>query len=179
MNAIGFAGYSGSGKTRLIEGVIPALTQKGLKVSVLKHAHHSFDIDQAGKDSYRHRQAGASEIMLVSEKRWVLMHEARGDAEPSMQEMLARFSDCDLVLVEGYKFGQLPKIEVDRGDFSIMNTLSSIFVQDSRVIALATDRADHMRALTPLPLLDLNQPQDVAAFIVDYFGLLPNPTVLA
>jgi molybdopterin-guanine dinucleotide biosynthesis adapter protein len=116
MNAIGFAGYSGSGKTRLIEGVIPILTQMGLRVSVLKHAHHSFDIDQSGKDSYRHRQAGASEIMLVSEKRWVLMHEARGETEPSMQDMLARFSDCDLVLVEGYKFGQLPKIEVDRGD---------------------------------------------------------------
>jgi molybdopterin-guanine dinucleotide biosynthesis adapter protein len=179
MNAIGFAGYSGSGKTSLIEQVIPALTQRGLRVSVLKHAHHSFDIDQPGKDSFRHREAGASEVMLVSEKRWVIMHEARGAAEPSMEEMLARFEDCDVVLVEGYKFGALPKIEVYRSDFSKENKTEPMFKKDRNIVALATDAPELFQGQTALPLLDLNHPEDVAAFIVSYFGWSQATTLLA
>jgi molybdopterin-guanine dinucleotide biosynthesis adapter protein len=179
MNAIGFAGYSGSGKTSLIEQVIPALTARGLRVSVLKHAHHSFDIDQPGKDSFRHREAGASEVMLVSEKRWVIMHEARGRAEPTMEEMLARFEDCDLVLVEGYKFGALPKIEVYRGQFSEEKKTAPMFRGDQQIVAIATDSAELLRTQTQLPLLDLNHPEDVAAFIVQYFGGSRAETLLA
>jgi molybdopterin-guanine dinucleotide biosynthesis adapter protein len=170
VNAIGFAGYSGSGKTSLIEQVIPVLTQRGLKVSVLKHAHHSFDIDQPGKDSFRHREAGASEVMLVSAKRWVMMHEARGQAEPTMEDMLARFEDCDLVLVEGYKFGALPKIEVFRGQFSIEKNTEPMFKKDHQIVAVATDASERLRRETELPLLDLNHPEDVASFIMQYFG---------
>jgi molybdopterin-guanine dinucleotide biosynthesis adapter protein len=179
MNAIGFAGYSGSGKTSLIERVIPALRQRGLKVSVLKHAHHSFDIDQPGKDSFRHREAGASEVMLVSEKRWVIMHEAQGRPEPSMEEMLTRFEDCDVVLVEGYKFGALPKIEVYRSQFSIDKKTEPMFKNDQKIVAVATDASDFLRAQTQLPLLDLNRPEDVAAFIVQYFGGSQAATLLA
>ena len=179
MNAIGFAGYSGSGKTSLIEQVIPALTQRGLKVSVLKHAHHSFDIDQPGKDSFRHREAGASEVMLVSEKRWVIMHEARGKSEPTMEEMLARFEDCDVVLVEGYKFGALPKIEVYRGQFSKEMNTAPMFKNDRQIVAIATDAPEHLREQTALPLLDLNHPEYVAAFIVQFFGWSQEPTLLA
>ena len=177
MNAIGFAGYSGSGKTSLIERVIPVLTERGLKVSVLKHAHHSFDIDQPGKDSYRHREAGASEVMLVSARRWVVMHEARGAIEPSMEEMLTRFESCDLVLVEGYKHGKLPKIEVFRGDFSRDKKLTPMFLMDEQVVAVATDSPSEFQIAAntkgpgqlALPCLDLNDPHDVAAFIIGYF----------
>jgi molybdopterin-guanine dinucleotide biosynthesis adapter protein len=179
MKAIGFAGYSGSGKTSLIEQVIPALTQRGLKVSVLKHAHHSFDIDQPGKDSFRHREAGASEVMLVSAKRWVIMHEARGQAEPNMEEMLARFEDCDLVLVEGYKFGALPKIEVFRGEFSQENKTQPMFKSDQQIVAIATDAPELLGGQTKLPLLDLNHPEDIAAFIVQYFGWSNSASILA
>jgi molybdopterin-guanine dinucleotide biosynthesis adapter protein len=170
MNAIGFAGYSGSGKTTLIERVIPILTQRGLRVSVLKHAHHSFDIDKPGKDSFRHREAGASEIMLVSEKRWVIMHEARGDVEPSMEEMLARFGPCDLVLVEGYKFGRLPKIEVHRGDFAADAKSHAMFREDQNIVAIATDVPERFEQIARIPLLELNHPQDIAAFIIRHFG---------
>ena len=99
MKVIGFAGYSGSGKTTLIEQLIPRFVMRGLRVSLIKHAHHSFDIDQPGKDSFRHREAGASEILLTSAHRWVLMHELRGEPEPGLREQLRLFSPCDLVLV--------------------------------------------------------------------------------
>ena len=112
MKVFGFAGWSGSGKTTLIEQVIPAITARGLRVSVIKHAHHGFDIDKPGKDSWRHREAGASEILLVSDQRWVLMHELRGAPEPDLDAQLAHLSPCDLVLVEGFKAVQIPKLEV-------------------------------------------------------------------
>jgi molybdopterin-guanine dinucleotide biosynthesis adapter protein len=179
MKAIGFAGYSGSGKTSLIERVIPVLTSRGLKVSVLKHAHHTFDIDQPGKDSFRHREAGASEVMMVSAKRWVVMHEARGEPEPSMEDMLARFADCDVVLVEGYKFGALPKIEVFRGAFSKESNTEPMFLRDKNIVAIATDANDQLRGQTNLPLLDLNHPEDVASFVIQYFGWTQEPTLLA
>src|SRR5689334_16212464 len=114
MKVIGIAGFSGSGKTTLIEKVIPLLVGEGLRVSLIKHAHHEFDVDQPGKDSYRHRQAGCSEVMVSSSRRWVLMHELRGAPEPPLADQLKLFSPCDVVIVEGYKTAAIPKIEVHR-----------------------------------------------------------------
>src|SRR5271169_3571336 len=110
----GFAGYSGSGKTTLLEKIIPLLKQRGLRISVIKHAHHDFDIDKPGKDSFRHREAGAHEVMIASGHRWALMHELRRESEPSLEELCALLSPCDMVLVEGYKFSGIPKLEVHR-----------------------------------------------------------------
>jgi molybdopterin-guanine dinucleotide biosynthesis protein B len=99
VKTFGFAGWSGSGKTTLIEKLIPLFTKRGLRVSLLKHAHHTFDVDQPGKDSYRHRQAGATEVLVTSSRRWALMHELRGTREPTFEEQLKRLSPCDLVIV--------------------------------------------------------------------------------
>src|SRR3989304_6400415 len=99
MKTFGFAGWSGSGKTTLIEKLIPLFVARGLKVALVKHAHHTFDVDQAGKDSYRHRHAGASEVLVTSSRRWVLMHELRGEREPTFEEQAARLSPCDLLVV--------------------------------------------------------------------------------
>ncbi len=114
MNVFGFAGYSGSGKTTLIERLLPLFVADGRRVSVIKQSHHDIDIDKPGKDSWRHRQAGATEVLLTSPRRWMLMHESRDAPEPSLAEHLARLSPCDLVLVEGFRHGRLPKIEVWR-----------------------------------------------------------------
>src|SRR5688572_24499726 len=116
LKVFGFTGFSGSGKTTLLEQMIPLIVQKGLRVSLIKHAHHKFDVDHPGKDSYRHREAGCTEVMLVSGNRWALMHELRGDAEPTLEEQIARMSPCDLLLIEGYKNSDLPKIEIHRPD---------------------------------------------------------------
>src|SRR3954467_8892535 len=110
----GFAGWSGSGKTTLIEKLIPRFVARGLRVSLVKHAHHDFDVDKPGKDSWRHREAGCSEVMLVSDRRWALMNELRGAPEPSLDQCIARLSACDLVLVEGYKHDPFPKLETWR-----------------------------------------------------------------
>src|SRR5246127_5740270 len=114
MRVIGLAGWSGAGKTTLLRKLIPELSGRGLLVSTLKHAHHSFDVDQPGKDSWQHRQAGAREVMVASGRRWALMHELRGAAEPSLDELLARMTPVDLLLVEGFKHHDHPKIEVYR-----------------------------------------------------------------
>ena len=114
MKVIGIAGFSGSGKTTLIEKVVPILVREGLRVSLVKHAHHEFDVDQPGKDSYRHRHAGCAEVLVSSSKRWVVMHELRGADEPTLQDQLKRLSPCDVVLVEGYKTEPILKIEVHR-----------------------------------------------------------------
>ncbi len=114
MRVIGFAGWSGSGKTALLRRLIPALVARGLSVSTCKHAHHGFDIDQPGKDSWAHRAAGATEVVVGSANRWALMHELRGAAEPALPDLLSRMSRVDLVLVEGFKRGPQPKIEVHR-----------------------------------------------------------------
>src|SRR5512132_4415320 len=114
MKIIGIAGFSGSGKTTLIEKVIPILVGEGLRVSLIKHAHHEFDVDQPGKDSYRHRHAGCTEVLISSSQRWAMMHELRGAPEPSLAEQLKQFAPCDLVIVEGYKTEPMPKIEVLR-----------------------------------------------------------------
>ena len=163
MKIIGIAGFSGSGKTTLIEKVIPLLVQAGLRVSLIKHAHHEFDVDQPGKDSYRHRHAGASEVLVSSSKRWALMHELRGAAEPSLEEQLKQLSPCDLVIVEGYKSAAIPKLEVHRRD----GHTPLLFPEDRHVVAIATDEPLD----TELPQLALDDAAAVAGFIVQYLGL--------
>jgi molybdopterin-guanine dinucleotide biosynthesis protein B len=114
MRIFGLAGWSGSGKTTLMTALIPELVSRGLSVSTLKHAHHAFDIDQPGKDSWRHRQAGAREVMISSQNRWALMHELRGAPEPTFEDLARRMSPVDLLLVEGFKRQPHPKIEIHR-----------------------------------------------------------------
>jgi len=163
MKVIGIAGYSGSGKTTLIEKLIPVLVREGVRVSLIKHAHHEFDVDQPGKDSYRHRHAGCAEVLISSSKRWALMHELRGAAEPSLQEQLRHFSPCDLVIVEGYKNEPIPKIEVHRR----AGHTPLLFPEDPQVVAVATDE----RLDTQLPQLDVDDAEDVARFILQHLGL--------
>ena len=163
MKVIGIAGYSGSGKTTLIERMIPVLVAEGLRVSLIKHAHHEFDVDQPGKDSYRHRHAGCTEVLISSSKRWALMHELRGAGEPRLDEQLKHLSPCDLVIVEGYKSEPIPKIEVHRraGHTPLLHP------EDAHVIAVATDELLE----TSLPQLAVDDPEAVARFIVQYLGL--------
>src|SRR5512134_238445 len=163
MKVFGFAGYSGSGKTTLIEQIIPRLVMEGLRVSVIKHAHHNFDIDRPGKDSYRHREAGAAEVMLTAGNRWVLMHELRGRPEPDLPQQLSRLSPCDLVLVEGFKRQPIPKLEIHRRAAGT----PLIFPGDPAVVAVATDE----RLDTPLPQFGLEDYDDMAAFIMNHLGL--------
>ena len=163
MKIFGFAGWSGSGKTTLIEKLIPLFVQHGLKVSLVKHAHHSFDVDQPGKDSYRHRHAGCSEVLVTSSKRWVLMHELRGAPEPSFPELLERVSACDLLLVEGFKREKLPKLEVYRA--SVGESL--LHPQDPNIVGIASDA----KVDTKLPQFDLNDAPAVAGFILKHVGL--------
>ncbi len=163
MKVIGISGYSGSGKTTLLEKVIPLLVAEGLRVSLIKHAHHGFDVDQPGKDSYRHRQAGCAEVLVSSGQRWVMMHELRGAPEPSLQEQLKRFSPCDLVLVEGYKSEPIPRIEVHRRD----SAQPLLHPNDPNVVAIATDEPLD----TKLPQIDIDDAPAVARFIVRQFAL--------
>jgi molybdopterin-guanine dinucleotide biosynthesis protein B len=160
MKVFGLAGYSGSGKTTLIEKLIPRFAARGLRVSLIKHTHHNFDVDQPGKDSYRHRQAGAGEVLLTCDTRWVLMHELRGAAEPTLEEQLQVLSPCDLVLVEGFKTTPISKIEVHRP----AHGKPPIWPENPSVVAVATDA----RIDCPLPALDLNNADAVAQFILDY-----------
>jgi molybdopterin-guanine dinucleotide biosynthesis protein B len=164
MKVFGFAGYSGSGKTTLIEQLIPRLALAGLRVSLLKHAHHGFDIDRPGKDSYRHREAGASEVLVTSDLRWVLMHESRGEREPTLTEQLKRFSACDLILVEGYKHEAIPKLEIYRQ----ANDRPLLYPEDRNIVAIAADTA----VKAPLPVLDLNDYDAIADFVIRYMELL-------
>ena len=163
MKIFGIAGYSGSGKTTLIERLVPLLTGQGLRVSLIKHAHHGFDVDQPGKDSYRHRHAGCGEVLVASSVRWALMHELRGAPEPALQELIKRISPCDLLLIEGFKREPIPKLEVYRS--SLGEPL--LFPQDPRIIAIAADQ----RVDTQLPQFDLNDVPAVAAFIRKHVGL--------
>ncbi len=165
MKVIGFAGWSGSGKTTLVERVVAALSARGVVVSLIKHAHHSFDIDHEGKDSWRHRQAGCREVMIGSGRRWSLTHELRDEPEPSLQEMLAHLSPCDIVLVEGFKRATIPKIEVRR----VAVREPAFYPEDPHIIAVATD----VTLDCGLPQLDINDPVAVADFIIRRFALLP------
>ncbi|HYX63519.1 MAG TPA: molybdopterin-guanine dinucleotide biosynthesis protein B [Burkholderiales bacterium] len=159
----GFAGWSGSGKTTLIEKLIPRLAGVGLRVSLIKHAHHTFDVDQPGKDSYRHRHAGASEVLVTSSRRWVLMHELRGAAEPAFEQQLERLSACDLVIVEGFKHAAIPKLEVWRR----VTGEPLLHPNDPHIVAVASDT----RVDTRLPVLDLNDDAAIASFVLAHLRL--------
>lgn len=165
MKVFGFAGYSNSGKTTLIEMLIPRFVARGLRISLIKHAHHGFDLDRPGKDSYRHREAGATEVFLVSSKRWVLMHELRDEEEPSLEAQMAIMAPCDLVLVEGFKYTAIPKIEVHRP----ANGKPLLYPENANIIAVACDAP--LPASCPLPVLDLNDIDAIAAFILEKVDL--------
>ncbi len=138
MRVIGLAGWSGAGKTTLLRRLIPLLVGQGLRVSTLKHAHHAFDVDQPGKDSWEHRQAGAAEVLIASARRWALMHELRNGSEPYLAELLDRLSDVDLVLIEGFKREAHPKLEIHRP------SLGKPLMQpgDCTISAVASDAPD-------------------------------------
>src|SRR5687767_6644100 len=163
MKTFGFAGWSGSGKTTLIEQLIPRFVKHGLRVSLIKHAHHTFDVDHPGKDSYRHRHAGASEILITSSRRWVLMHELRGAQEPLFDEQVKRISPCDLLLVEGFKFAPIPKLEVWRATTGE----PLLHPNDPHIVAVASDGPVH----TKLPLLDLNDDAAIARFVASHLEI--------
>jgi molybdopterin-guanine dinucleotide biosynthesis adapter protein len=163
MRIFGITGWSGSGKTTLITAVIPELIRRGVTVSTVKHAHHSSDLDQPGKDSWCHREAGAREVMIVSECRWALQHELRGDAEPPLDELVARMTAVNLLLVEGFKFHPHPKIEVFRPSLG----KSARYPDDPFVIAVASDET--LPAL-PVPWLPLSDATTVARFILGHDG---------
>lgn len=161
----GITGWKNSGKTTLVTRLVSELTARGYKVSTIKHAHHRFDIDRPGADSYRHREAGATEVALVSGHRWVLMHELRGEDEPSMEAVLARLSPCDLVLVEGYKREEHPKIEARRRDGRKTEHLAP---NDPMIVAVA---ADHETETGMLPAFDIDAIKEIADFVVAYCNL--------
>jgi molybdopterin-guanine dinucleotide biosynthesis protein B len=136
MRVIGIAGWSGAGKTTLLAKLIPRLVARGSRVSTVKHAHHGFDVDQPGKDSHTHRQAGATEVLVSSARRFALVHELRGAVEPSLAELLAKLAPVDLVIVEGFKHGPHPKIEVFRAEVG----KPLLHPDDPQIVAVASDR---------------------------------------
>jgi molybdopterin-guanine dinucleotide biosynthesis protein B len=164
MHIFGLAGWSGSGKTTLLTAIIPELVARGLSVSTIKHAHHEFDIDRPGKDSWRHRQAGAHQVMVASSRRWALMHELRDASEPSLDELVARMNPVDLLLVEGWKRHPHPKIEVYRPSLG----KQLLYPEDPWVVAIASDEPLD----APVPLLPLGDPAAVAGFIADHLGFV-------
>jgi molybdopterin-guanine dinucleotide biosynthesis protein B len=166
MQVFGFAGWSGSGKTTLIESLVPRFVAQGIAVSLIKHAHHEFDIDQPGKDSYRHRQAGCNEVLVTSAVRWALMHELRGEKELALAEALRRLSPCDLALVEGFKTAAIPKLEVYRA--SVGKPL--LHRGDNNIVAIATDAPVE----TTLPVFDIADISAIANFILKT-GLSASP----
>lgn len=155
MRLIGFAGWSGAGKTTLLARLIPALVARGLAVSTIKHAHHTFDIDKPGKDSHTHRLAGASEVLVASGNRWALMHELRGAPEPELPELVAHLSEVDIVLVEGFKRDYHPKIEIHRAEVG----KPFLHADDPYIVAIASDAP---LPEAPLPVLDLNDVEAIA-----------------
>lgn len=161
----GITGWKNSGKTTLTERLVAELSRRGWKISTVKHAHHDFDIDKEGTDSFRHRQAGASEVAVVSGRRWALMHELRGEDEPSLEEVLARLAPCDLVLVEGYKREGHRKIETRRQAARDTTPLST---GDPTILAVASDVP---AAGETLPAFDLDDIGGIADFIESAVGL--------
>jgi molybdopterin-guanine dinucleotide biosynthesis protein B len=164
----GIAGWKNSGKTGLAVRLVEEFTRRGYRVSTIKHAHHDFDIDKVGADSFRHREAGAHEVALVSGTRYAIMHELRGAPEPAFEEILARLAPCDLVLIEGYKREPIPKIEARRLGAANREPLAP---SDSYITAIA---ADHPVADTTLPVFDLDDTVAIANFIADTVGLKPS-----
>ena len=162
MNVIGFRGFSGSGKTTLVEQLVARLKLVGQRVSVAKHAHHAFDIDQEGKDSWRHRRAGAFEVVIASDRRLAKIREFEVRSDPTVHDLINELSPCDWVLVEGFKRAILPKIEVWRA-----STGQAVqYPIDPQVVAICTDSAALLPEPTQLPLLDLNDPQAVVDFLL-------------
>jgi molybdopterin-guanine dinucleotide biosynthesis adapter protein len=164
---LGITGFSGSGKTTLLEKLMPELIAAGLSLSSVKHTHHDFDLDRPGKDSYRHRQAGAREVMIGSGTRWALMHELRGAEEYELDALLARMSPVDLVLVEGFKRDPHSKIEVWRPRAT---STAPLFPQDGSIIAVATNQPFDPDGWgrTGLPVLDINNIAGIARFVLDW-----------
>ena len=163
MKVIGFIGYSNTGKTTLIEKLIPLFAARGMTVSTVKNAHHGFDMDRPGKDSFRYRQAGSSQVLIATSERWALLTEVRGGPAP-LEQLIGQLAPCDLVLVEGFKSeGQFPRIEVRRTTSSEL----PIFPHDPNVVAVAADHAVD----TALPVLDLNDAAKIAAFIAERLDL--------
>ncbi|MBR0954307.1 molybdopterin-guanine dinucleotide biosynthesis protein B [Bradyrhizobium canariense] len=158
MKLIGLAGWSGAGKTTLLTRLIPHFNALGLRVSVIKHAHHQFDVDVPGKDSWRHREAGAAEVLVASSNRWALMHELRGAAEPLLPELLSKLSAVDLVVVEGFKREPHRKIEVHRA----ANDKPLLFPDDPGIFGIAADVAIETR----LPTVHLDDIPAVAALLL-------------
>ncbi len=164
MRVFGLAGWSGAGKTTLLSKLIPALTAQGLRVSTLKHAHHNFDLDTPGKDSWVHRQSGATEVAIVSANRYAIMHELRGQPEPTIEELLPRLAPVDLVLIEGFKRHKHDKLEIHRP--ALGKALLS--PDDPDIVAVASDtKIDGLS----VPLLDLNDIAAIAAFVRQRTGL--------
>ncbi|WPC68764.1 molybdopterin-guanine dinucleotide biosynthesis protein B [Rhodoferax ferrireducens] len=163
MKVVGFAGFSGSGKTTLVERLIPALRRRGLRVSVVKHAHHHFDIDHAGKDTYRHREAGAFEVVVASSKRLALMREFEQAAQLTVHQLIAElYEGVDWVLVEGFKDSDLLKVEVWRAQAR----QPARYMDDDFIVAIATDSPDQLPHPTLRPVLDLNDAEALADWLV-------------
>lgn len=159
MRIIGLAGWSGSGKTTLITKLIPCLIARGVKVSTLKHAHHGFDLDQPGKDSFFHRAAGATEVIISSAKRWAILHELREEPEWDLGALVAKMSPVDLVVVEGFKRDAFPKLEIHRA----ANGKPVLYPEDPHVVAVASDVA---LPQTSLPVVDLNDIEAIADLLL-------------
>jgi molybdopterin-guanine dinucleotide biosynthesis adapter protein len=165
MRIFGLAGWSGSGKTTLMTALIPELECRGMSVSTLKHAHHAFDVDQPGKDSHRHREAGATEVMVSSENRWALMHELRGAAEPALEQLLHHMSPVDLVIVEGFKRAAMPKLEIYRAALG----KPLLATEDSDIVAIASDLP--IAGLGRLPRFAPDDVGAIAGFIIAHLHL--------
>jgi molybdopterin-guanine dinucleotide biosynthesis protein B len=161
---IGVAGFKNAGKTTLVEKLVSELTRRGYRISTVKHAHHSFDIDHEGRDSFRHRKAGASEVAVVSRHRWAIIHESREDAEPTLAEILGKLAPCDLVIVEGYKRDTHDKIEVR----NLALAHPELAGEDPTVVAIA---ANGPVAGAPVPLFDRDDVSALAGFIERHMGL--------
>ena len=169
MKVFGLAGWSGSGKTTLVVRLIPELGRRGISVSTMKHAHHNFDVDKPGKDSYEHRAAGATEVLVTSANRWALMHENRDQPEPSLDVLLEKLSPVDLLLIEGFKRHAHDKLEVYRESTG----KPMLCHEDRHVVAIASDRPAQIQRLNarPITVLDLDDVPGIADFIIAHCGL--------
>jgi molybdopterin-guanine dinucleotide biosynthesis protein B len=164
MRVFGLVGWSGAGKTTLMASILPLIVARGISVSTMKHAHHHFDIDMPGKDSYRHRQAGASEVLIAASGRWVLMHELRDGAEPPIRDLIERMTPVDLLLIEGFKTHPHAKLEVYRRD----EARPLLWRPGSDIVGVAADMA---LPEVSVPVLDLNDHAGIVAFILARTGL--------
>ncbi len=166
MKVFGLAGWSGAGKTTLMVGLVSGMVARGLRVSTVKHTHHDFDLDRPGKDSFRHREAGATEVLVKAGRRWALMHELRDEDPPSLEQMTARLAPVDILLVEGFKTEPYPKLEIHRPSLE----KPMLWPNDPHIVAVASDVV--LPGLT-LPGLDLNDHVAITDFILTHMDLLP------